>query len=279
VFDAQETVPTEFTVDELARWAQLPVRTIREYQTMRLVPPPLRRGRVGVYGQDHAQRLAMIARLQHRGYSLAAIKDLLEARDDGTDLAALLGVEVGPVALDETPLRVTRTQLQARLPVLNAAALRQASASGLVAPDTKQYFLVRSPALLALVADGITAGIGITAMLDLIAVLRDALGALADAVADQVAENVVAPLTAQGRAGEVAPMMRRARLLLLQGAVSMLADQLGSALLARADRDPVAGDILRAAIDEIRVGAIADSDGNINHWRPRRSPTTDRPSS
>jgi DNA-binding transcriptional MerR regulator len=96
-------------VDELAGHARLPVRTIREYQTLRLLPSPRRRGRIGVYGQEHAQRLAVIARLQRRGYSLAAIKDLLEARDDGTDVAALLGIDAGPAALDETPLRLTRT--------------------------------------------------------------------------------------------------------------------------------------------------------------------------
>ena len=264
--DAHESDPPEFTVDELATWAQLPVRTIREYQTMRLLPAPRREGRIGLYGKDHTQRLTMIARLQQRGYSLAAIKDLVEARDDGSDLAAILGVDARPVALDETPLRLTRTQLAARLPGLNAAVLRQARAVGLVAPDGRQHFLVRSPALLALVCDGVNAGIGITAMLQLVGALRDGLDSLADSVADQILENLVVPLGAQGRAGEVAAILRRGRLLLLQGAVSVLADRLGEALLARAEHDPT-GDILRAAIEEIRVGAIADADGNINHRR------------
>jgi hypothetical protein len=35
------------TIDELARHVALPVRTIREYHTMRLLPSPERRGRVG----------------------------------------------------------------------------------------------------------------------------------------------------------------------------------------------------------------------------------------
>src|SRR5258708_19705961 len=123
MLDVQETGSSEFTVDELGRWAELPVRTIREYQTMRLLPPPRRQGRIGLYGQHHAQRLAVIARLQRRGYSLAAIRDLFEARDDGTDLCAVLGVDVGPVALDETPLRLTKAQLQERLPRLNPPPL------------------------------------------------------------------------------------------------------------------------------------------------------------
>ena len=263
--DTQSTGPPEFTVDELASYAQLPVRTIREYQTLRLLPPPRRRGRIGVYGQEHTRRLAVIARLQRRGYSLAAIKDLLEAWDDGTDLAAILGVDAGPAALDEIPLRLTETQLRARLPGLTAAALRHARTAGLVAPSGKQQFIVRSPALLALVADGISSGIGMTEMLDLVGVLRDGLGALADSVADQVAGHVLAPLGAQRRAAEFGAMLRRGRLLLLQGAVSTLADRLGEAFLARADRDPAGGDTLRAAIEEVRVGAVADTDGNITY--------------
>src|SRR5215471_17323075 len=41
------------SIDELARQAQLPVRTVREYHTLRLLPPPERRGRVGVYEPAH----------------------------------------------------------------------------------------------------------------------------------------------------------------------------------------------------------------------------------
>jgi hypothetical protein len=45
----------------------------------------------------------------------------------------------------------------------------------------------------------------------------------------------------------------------------MFADQLGEALLARAEADPLRGGVLRAAIEEIRVGAVADAAGQIEH--------------
>ena len=54
----------ELTVDELATRAGLPVRTIREYQTMGLLPSPERRGRVGIYRTAHLARLQLIGRLQ-----------------------------------------------------------------------------------------------------------------------------------------------------------------------------------------------------------------------
>src|SRR5216683_6657212 len=95
--DTQAAGAVELTVDELAQRAHLPVRTIREYQTMRLLPAPRRQGRIGVYSQAHLERLATIGRLQRRGYSLAAIKDLLQAGDAG-GLAAVLGADLGVAA-------------------------------------------------------------------------------------------------------------------------------------------------------------------------------------
>jgi hypothetical protein len=51
--------------------------------------------------------------------------------------------------------------------------------------------------------------------------------------------------------------------LLLQGAASTLADRLGAALTERAGTVGDGGR-LRAALDEIRVGAVADSAGRIH---------------
>ena len=137
------------TVDDLARIAELPVRTIREYQTLRLLPPPRRAGRIGLYGTEHRERLQLIGRLQQRGYSLAGIKDLLEAWDSGANLPSLLGMDIGAGALDETPLRLTRRQLSARLPGLTSTSLERARTVALVQPDGPNHYLVRSPALLS----------------------------------------------------------------------------------------------------------------------------------
>src|ERR1700758_2911461 len=124
------TAPAEtdepLTIDDLARRVQLPVRTIREYHTMRLLPPPERRGRLGLYGSRHVQRLELIARLQRRGYSLAGIRDLLGAWESGTGLSTLLGVDEGRAPLDEAPLLLTRQELFARLPALDSATLSRA---------------------------------------------------------------------------------------------------------------------------------------------------------
>jgi len=253
----------ELTIDELASRAQLPVRTLREYHTMRLLPSPERRGRIGVYGAQHVERIALIGRLQRRGYSLAGIKDLLSAWDAGGDLTTLLGVDSGPAAPDEMPLRITRAELRDRLPALTAAAIGRAVASGLLTPHGDEYFLVRSPALLALVADGERAGVPLAGMLDLIATIMAGLGSLADELAGHILDQVAPPLAAASDGAQLESLLQRWRVLLLQGVASLMADRLGAALRAKADSDPV-GEQLRAAVDRISIGATIDTAGTIS---------------
>ena len=248
------------TIDDLARRAGLPVRTIREYHTMRLLPPPARKGRIGVYGARHIQRLELVARLQRRGYSLAGIRDLLQAWDTGTELTTLLGVAPGPVALDETPLRLTRPELVQRLPGLDAATLGRAQAIGLAVPDGPSHFLVRSPALVDLAASGTHLGIGLGEMLDQIGVLTAELDALAKNVAQPIVERIWEPVIGSDHAADLPGFLARGRLLLVQGVASLLADRLAAALVELADGIS-GGDALHAAIDHARVGVIADSSG------------------
>lgn len=63
----------EYRINDLARESAIPVRNIRLYQERRILPPPVRRGRVGWYSEAHLARLRLIARLLDRGYSLAHI--------------------------------------------------------------------------------------------------------------------------------------------------------------------------------------------------------------
>jgi DNA-binding transcriptional MerR regulator len=258
----------ELTVDDLARRVDLPVRTIREYHTLRLLPPPERRGRVGLYGAGHVQRLELIARLQRRGYSLAGIRDLLEAWASGTELTTLLGVERAPVGLDETPLRLTRAELSDRLPGLDELTLGRAVSIGLVHPDGEDGFLVRSPALLSLAADGVGLGVALAEMLELIGVLTAELDALAERMAESIVERIWEPVAQTSRATDLQGFLARGRLLLLQGVASTLADRLSAALVARSG-DTDAGPSLRAAIDRIRVGVVSDAAGTL-HQRGAR---------
>ncbi|MGE5288804.1 MAG: MerR family transcriptional regulator [Micromonosporaceae bacterium] len=216
---------------------------------------------MGFYGPGHLQRLELIGRLQRRGYSLAGIRDLLQAWADGSGLTSLLGTGPGPAPLDEMPLRLTRAELLGRVPALSGLALARVEEAGLVRPDG-DGFLVRSPALLALVADGTAAGVPVSDMVSLAGTLRQQLTPVAEAVADLIAGRLLPAQQTGQNPAELVTLLQRGRLLLLQAAASTLADSLAAALLHRStgtDSAPA----LRAALEQIRVGAVADASGNI----------------
>lgn len=69
----------EYRIEDLARESGATVRNIRAYQDRGLLPRPGRRGRTNVYDGSHLARLRQISGLLERGYTLASIKELLEA--------------------------------------------------------------------------------------------------------------------------------------------------------------------------------------------------------
>jgi DNA-binding transcriptional MerR regulator len=191
--DATDTTPDptlELTVDELARWVDLPVRTIREYQTMGLLPPPRRRGRVGIYGASHLTWLRLIARLQERGYSLAGIRDLLSAWRDGAELGEILGL--GPdqlVHIDEPGVPATADQLARLVPDLVPDRLDDLLATGVIEACGPDCYCIPSPSLLQLTADALASGYHADRILDLIGVIGRAVDTVADATAAAIAER------------------------------------------------------------------------------------------
>lgn len=102
------------TIDELARDCGVATTTVRMYQHRGLLPPPERRGRVGYYGPDHRRRLGVIADLQQRGYSLAAIKEILDAWQAGLPLSGLIGVDEAAPGLSSTKVRLAPAELASR---------------------------------------------------------------------------------------------------------------------------------------------------------------------
>src|SRR5689334_4189366 len=112
-----------FRVEELSARTGAPVRTIREYQTWQILHPPTKVGRVGFYDESHVRRLERIARLQQRGYSIAAIRDLFEAWDEGAALSDVLGLDdaVGLPA-DEAAVVLGPEQLAAIVPAITSSS-------------------------------------------------------------------------------------------------------------------------------------------------------------
>jgi DNA-binding transcriptional MerR regulator len=82
-----------YDIEGLARRAGTTTRNLRAYQTAGLLPAPTRVGRRTRYEDEHLRRLALIQRLRARRYSLAAIRDLLRAWEEGQSLGQVLGLD------------------------------------------------------------------------------------------------------------------------------------------------------------------------------------------
>ncbi|MFI1174090.1 MerR family transcriptional regulator [Streptomyces melanogenes] len=227
----------EYRIEDLAHASGATVRTIRAYQDRGLLPRPERRGRSNVYGETHLARLRQIADLLDRGYTLASIKELLEAWDAGRGLGGVLGLvaEVNGPWTDEEAARISRDDLDATFggePDDDAVA--EAVELGILEriPGNDREFLVPSPQELAVAAELHAAGVPLDAISGHLRELRGQVEHIAARFLDFTTEHVFArylghrPPT-DAEAAEAAGLVRRLR---------PLAQQTVDAELARAMR-------------------------------------------
>ncbi|MFD3991746.1 MerR family transcriptional regulator [Streptomyces sp. NPDC058583] len=235
---SEQSAQPEYRIEDLAHHSGATVRTIRAYQDRGLLPRPERRGRSNVYGDAHLARLRQIADLLDRGYTLASIKELLEAWDTGRGLGGVLGLvaEVHGPWTDEEADRISRAELDARFGgTPDEAAILEAVELGVLEPlpdrETEEY-LVPSPQELAVAAELYAAGVPLAAITGHLRELRDQVEHIASRFLEFTTEHVFArylehrPPT-DADANEAATMVRRLR---------PLAQQTVDAELARAMR-------------------------------------------
>ncbi|MEV8473788.1 MerR family transcriptional regulator [Streptomyces sp. NPDC051173] len=238
----------EYRIDDLAHHSGATARTIRAYQDRGLLPRPERRGRANVYGEAHLARLQRIAGLLDRGYTLASIKELLDAWDAGRDLGGVLGLvaEVDGPWTDEQAERITRAALDERFGGAQDDAVSEAVRLGVLVPvtDAPDEFLVPSPRELTVAAELHLAGVPLPAISGHLRELRTHVEHIAARFLDFTTEHVFHqffdhPPTDE-EAAEAAALVRRLR---------PLAQQTVDAELARAMRS-LATRYLRHRLEE-----------------------------
>ncbi|MEV8451086.1 MerR family transcriptional regulator [Streptomyces sp. NPDC052095] len=227
----------EYRIEDLAHASGATVRTIRAYQDRGLLPTPERRGRANVYRETHLARLRQIADLLDRGYTLASIKELLDAWDTGRGLGGVLGLvaEVHGPWTDEQADRITLAELiDAFGGVPDDEAVAEAVELGVLepVPGKDDEFLVPSPQELAVAVELHAAGVPLIAISGHLRELRGQVEQIASRFLEFTTEHVFArylghrPPT-DSDATEAAAMVRRLR---------PLAQQTVDAELARAMR-------------------------------------------
>lgn len=147
-----ETQPAtgEFPIEELSRRTGVTVRSLRSYQSRKLLPPPVVRGRTGWYGEAHVARIRLIQELQAQGLKLDGIARLLER--GGTDEEQLLQFTNSVRSLfGETsrPRVTTIEELAGRFGTADAALVARAIELGLLRDLGDGTFEETHPDLLA----------------------------------------------------------------------------------------------------------------------------------
>ncbi|MEU7430711.1 MerR family transcriptional regulator [Streptomyces sioyaensis] len=232
----EQPPPAEYRIEDLAHLSGATVRTIRAYQDRGLLPRPERRGRANVYGEPHLTRLRQIAGLLDRGYTLASIKELLQAWDAGLDLGGVLGLvaEIDGPWTDEEPSRLSRAELDAAFGgTSDETAIAEAVELGVLerVPGRDDEFLVPSPQELAVAAELHSAGVPLRAISGHLREVRGQVEHIAARFLDFTTEHVFQPFLDHpptgAEAAEAAALVRRLR---------PLAQQTIDAELARAMR-------------------------------------------
>lgn len=225
-------LPTEgLTIDALAQAAGTTTRNIRALQTRGLLPAPSVVRRVGRYGPAHLERLRLVARLQDRGYSLAAIADVLQAWHERRSVSDLLGfereIDLADGAL-ETPVELGLEELATRFPGLDDDLVHRAIELELVVVISwvPPRFRIPSPRLLDVGRALVDIGIPLSVALDQLVVLRQGTETMARALVGMFAEHVIAPWAAAGHPVEAIPELldrvRRTKPLPLMAVAALL---------------------------------------------------------
>lgn len=197
---------TRLTVDELARVIGMSPRTIRAHQARKLLPPPVREGRVAYYHGGHLKRLDAIRSLQRQGFNLVAIDAILGVR----------APEPGTEALARTVTRIAGEH-----PYLAHGLARH----GMVVRVSDQSLRVVRPALLRCALDLLRSGVQPAAALQLLIEVLDRIRSIADGLVLSTGTRVLALAPDLARASDGSwEELDRDVVVLAQGLVALLSE-------------------------------------------------------
>jgi DNA-binding transcriptional MerR regulator len=240
----------ELTIDQLAQRCGMTGRNIRQWQTYGLIPPPLRRGRVGIYTEDHLARINRVKELRAQGFPLDLIRRVLAMPDMDVeaDVRALAAGALAPFA-DAERVKRTGAELAARFGDGIAGHLEEA---GLAEPAAEGYLV--DAAALAFIEAVESAGVPAPAFAATLAKAHDHHRAIAALLLESARDEVWRPFIDAGmpstRWRELADTVDRLR------QVGMSAQ---SYMFAR-------------ALDEVMTGVLVEEAGRLKKAAQQSSP-------
>jgi DNA-binding transcriptional MerR regulator len=199
----------EYSIDELAARSNVPSRTIRFYRSQGLLPASRRRGRSAVYGEQHVERLELIARLRDRGLNLRTIRDLLERGPaPGVSIDDWLGIQdrLGAPWSEDRPRVVDEPELEDLLGERPAGTLAELIRIGAVQREKSSpgHYRMPSPGLLAVTLRLLDAGIDLETAGTAAAAVRRHLARAVVEVLDALSRRAGRGFGRRGTAGDLA---------------------------------------------------------------------------
>lgn len=199
------------TVEEVADAVGVTVRTVRYYQSQGLLPAPARVGREARYGDEHVERLRVIARLQDQGLRLTAIAELLQQGDAAADWLGLTESLTKPWS-DDRPVLWSEDELADHLAgrvtpddlVRSHLAERRADTRPVV-------YLVPSPGLLDIALQLAALGIDLDVAARLRTLVQDRLRLLATDLVASFTDEVSLTLLADAGPADLAHLLEQLR--------------------------------------------------------------------
>ncbi len=185
----------EFTIDELAREAGVTVRNIRAYQDRDLLPPPQIRGRTGIYSDVHLTRLKVISQLLERHYSLANIRDLLSAWEEGRDLTDVLGLDeaIRDPWAQEMPAYMSYQEIMEMFgSQVTPEVLKKAGEMGYIVPEGDRI-RIPNPRIISAGKELAEAGIPLSSLLDEASAVREQTDQISQGFVRLVLDHLITP--------------------------------------------------------------------------------------
>ncbi|MFL5624920.1 MAG: MerR family transcriptional regulator [Ktedonobacteraceae bacterium] len=134
----QNDVQQLLRIDNLAYLTGVPSRTIRFYNTQGLLPPPIMRGRVAYYNQEHLLVLNLIKELKdQQNLPLETIKQLLDIRAEYGDVQMNLALKqrlLRPLTSGGQEVKLSQEELMQQAGV-TAEQIEELTRQGLLFPE------------------------------------------------------------------------------------------------------------------------------------------------
>lgn len=180
----------EMTIDRLAQRVSMSSRNIREWQRQGLLPPPTRRGRIGIYSGEHVARIERVQKLHSEGFPLDLIRRMIDTGTGSeTDIRHLADEVLAPFST-AGPTTIGREELDRQL---GTGAVTHLAKLGLIADADCDPVPVRDAQTLKLLEGLTSVGISLKRLVATLVEVHAHQRSIADVILRAYAEDVWEP--------------------------------------------------------------------------------------